>query len=306
MSKLIAFAAIQGGYKVVSEVEGLYEKALQTYNADTKVEFPNTGYFLPVIYSLTGLKVTCLEDIKKPLAFARGLLPPHVKSKNHLPYLGPLLDAGMAGIIAYEIKEALRSVTDPDFYYPHEDPDLDAGRIWTGPADDTILRKRGVEFVDGSAPGFAAIVGAAPNPEIAKMIVEDYQKKSLYIFCAANHNGKTVIEQLIEAGVQVGWNTRIVPFGPDISSAVFALGFANRAAMAFGGVQPGDYKKILMYNKERIFAFRQRIGRHRNGMGRGCRRLCELGLPHTGRYRYPGDSAHGYLYLRACGHQRDP
>ncbi len=260
MSKLIAFAAIQGGYKVVSEVEGLYQRALKTFNADTKVQFPNTAYYLPVIYSLTGMKVETLEDIKKPLAFARGLLPPHVKGKNHLPYLGPLLDAGMAGIIAYEIKEALRIVNEPDFYIAQEDPDVEAGKIWTGPADDTILRKRGVEFVDGSAPGFAAIVGAAPSPEIAKMIVEDYQKKSLYIFCAANHNGQTVIEQLLEADVQVGWNTRIVPFGPDISSAVFALGFANRAAMAFGGVQPGDHKKMLMYNKERIFAFVNALG----------------------------------------------
>jgi len=92
------------------------------------------------------------------------------------------------------------------------------------------------------------------------MIVEDYQKKSLYIFCAANHNGTTVIEQCIEAGMQVGWNTRIVPFGPDISSAVFALGFANRAAMAFGGVEPGDYRKMLLYNKERIFAFVNALG----------------------------------------------
>jgi len=117
-----------------------------------------------------------------------------------------------------------------------------------------------VEFVDGSAPGFAAIVGAAPTPEIAKMIVEDYQKRNLYIFCAARHNGTSVIEQLIEAGVQIGWNTRIVPFGPDISSAVFALGFANRAAMAFGGVQPGDYKKILHYNKDRVFAFVNALG----------------------------------------------
>jgi acetyl-CoA synthase len=132
--------------------------------------------------------------------------------------------------------------------------------MWVGPADDIILRKRGVEFVDGSAPGFAAIVGAAPNPEIAKMIVEDYQKRNLYIFCAARHNGTSVIEQLIEAGVQIGWNTRIVPFGPDISSAVFALGFANRAAMAFGGVQPGDYKKILHYNKDRVFAFVNALG----------------------------------------------
>ncbi len=260
MSRLVAFAAIQGGYKVVSQVEGELETALQTYDASTKIGFPNTAYYLPVIYSLTGIKCETLEDLKKPMKFARGLLPPHIKGSNHLPYLGPLLDAGMAGIFAYEVKEALRILRQPDFYVDTEDPDVEAGQIWVGPANDIILRKRGVEFVDGSAPGFAAIVGAAPNAEIAKMIVEDYQKKNLYIFCAANHNGKTVIEQLIEAGVQIGWNTRIVPFGPDISSAVFALGFANRAAMAFGGVQPGDYRRMLMYNKNRIFAFVNALG----------------------------------------------
>ena len=35
--------------------------------------------------------------------------------------------------------------------------------IWLGAANDVIFRKRGVEFVDGTAPGFAAIVGAAPD-----------------------------------------------------------------------------------------------------------------------------------------------
>ena len=260
MSKLVAFAAIQGGYKVVSTAEGLYNNALETYNADTPIGFPNTAYYLPVIYSLTGMKVETLEDLKKPLEFSRGLLPPHIKGKNHLPYLGPLLDAGMAAIFAYEVIEALRILNEPDFYLPQEDPDIEAGKIWVGPADDVILRKRGVEFVDGSAPGFAAMVGAAPSPEIAKMIVEEYQQKNLYIFCAAHHNGQTLIEQLIEADVQVGWNTRIVPFGPDISSAVFALGFANRAAMAFGGVQPGDHQTILHYNKDRVFAFVNALG----------------------------------------------
>ncbi len=260
MSKLIAFAAIQGGYKVVAEAEGRLKKALATYDAATKIGFPNTAYYLPVIYSLTGMKVETLEDLKKPLEFARGLLPPHIKLRHWLPYLGPLLDAGMAGIFSYEIMEALRYLTDPDFYIPREDPDLENGKKWVGAADDTILRKRGVELVDGSAPGFATMVGAAPNAEIAKMIVEDYQKKSLYVFCAANHNGKTLIDQCLEAGMQIGWNTRIVPFGPDISSAVFALGFANRAAMAFGGVTPGDYKKVLLYNKDRIFAFVNALG----------------------------------------------
>ena len=260
MSKLIAFAAIQGGYKVVAQAEGQLNKALQTYDASTKVGFPNTAYYLPVIYSITGLKVETLEDLKAPLAFAKGLLPPHIRLKNWLPYLGPLLDAGMAGILCYEIIEALRYLNEPDFYIAQEDPDIENGKLWVGAADDTILRKRGVEFVDGSAPGFAAMVGAAPNKEIAKMIVEDYQKRSLYIFCAANHNGKTLIQQCLDAGMQIGWNTRIVPFGPDISSAVFALGFANRAAMAFGGVKPGDFKTILKYNKERVFAFVNALG----------------------------------------------
>jgi acetyl-CoA synthase len=260
MSRLVAFAAIQGGYNIVSKVEGKYKRALQTYNADTKVGFPNTAYYLPVIYSLLGLKVETLEDMKKPLDFARKLLPPHVKGHNHLPYLGPLLDAGMAALFAFELEEALRYLEDPDFYHPAEEVDEDSGKIWLGAADDTVMRKRGVEFVDGSAPGFAAIVGAAPDVETAKLIVEEYQRRSLYIFCAANQNGTTVIEQLRKGGVQVGWNTRIVPFGPDISSAIFALGFANRAAMAFGGVKPGDYKTILKYNKDRIFAFVNALG----------------------------------------------
>ena len=260
MSKLVAFAAIQGGYNIVSQVEGEYKKALQTFDADTKVGFPNTAYYLPVIYSLLGIKVETLEDMKKPLDVARKLLPPHVKGANHLPYLGPLLDAGMAALFAFEVKEAIRYLNEPDFYYYSEETDIDNGKLWLGAADDVVFRKRGVEFVDGSAPGFAAIVGAAPDPEIAKTIVEEYQKRNLYIFLAASHNGTSVAEQLVEAGVQVGWNTRIVPFGPYISSAIFALGFANRAAMAFGGIEPGDYRRMLMYNKNRIFAFVNALG----------------------------------------------
>jgi len=260
MSRLVAFAAIQGGYNIVSKVEGRLKRALDSQDASTQVGFPNTAYYLPVIYSLLGTKVETLEDLQEPLGFARKLLPPHIQGRHHLPYLGPLLDAGMAALFAFEIDEALNYLECPDMYLPTEEVDLDAGKIWLGAADDTIMRKRGVEFVDGSAPGFAAIVGAAPDAETAKMIVEEYQRRSLYIFCAANQNGTTVIDQLIEGDVQVGWNTRIVPFGKEISAAIFALGFANRAAMAFGGVEPGDYKKILMYNKDRIFAFVNALG----------------------------------------------
>jgi len=260
MSKLVAFAAIQGAYNIVSKAEGTYKRALEKYGPDQKLEFPNTAYYLPIIYSILGIPVKTLGDAKKPLEVVRKLLPAHIKNVYHLPYLGPLLDAGMAAILAEEIAEAIRYVEDPDFYLVSEDIDEASGKIWLGAAEDTVFRKRGIQFVDGTAPGFAAIVGAAPDPETAKWIAEEYQKKNLYVFMVANQNGTTFTEQLLAAGVQVGWNTRLVPYGPDISAAVFALGFANRAAMAFGGVKPGDFKKMLLYNKERIFAFVNALG----------------------------------------------
>ena len=261
MSKLVAFAAIQGGYNIVSKAEGKLKEAIDKYGPKQEIGFPNTAYYLPVIYSLMGMKVETLADAEPVMKRCRALLPPHVKKDCHVPYLGPLLDAGIAAIFAEEIVEAIRYVEEPDFYQPSvEDPDIENGKIWLGAADDAIMRKRGVEFVDGTAPGFAAIVGAAPNPEIAKNIVEEYQKKNLYIFLAANQNGTTVAEQLIEAGVQIGWGVRIVPFGPDISAAVYAVGFANRAGLSFGGIEPGDYKRMLAYQKDRIFAFVNALG----------------------------------------------
>jgi len=76
-----------------------------------------------------------------------------------------------------------------------------------------------------------------------------------YVFMCAEYDGKRFSEQLVEAEVQIGWPTRLVSFGPDISAAAFAMGFATRAAMSFGGIEPGDYRKILIYNKDRVFAF---------------------------------------------------
>jgi acetyl-CoA synthase len=261
MSKMVAFAVVQGAYNIVSKAEGKYQEALEKYGGAQKLEFPNTAYYLPVIYSLTGIKVTDLDSAKQVLDFSRALLPPHIKNDCNLPYLGPILDAGMGAIFAEEIVEAIRYVEDPDFYQPEvEDPDVENGKIWLGAADDAIMRKRGVEFVDGSAPGFAAVVGAAPDSATAKKIAEEYQLKSIYVFMAANQNGTTFAEQLVQEGVQIGWNTRLVSFGPDISAAVFAVGFANRAGMSFGGIQPGDYKKMLAYQKDRIFAFVNALG----------------------------------------------
>ena len=258
MSKIIASAAIRGAHKIVERAEKKVQEALEKWGPDQQVGFPDTAYYLPIIYAILGIPVEKIADMKPILARCRTLLPPLVKEKTALPYLAPALDAGMATFFAEEMIEAIRYLEAPNFYTKQEDilPD----NIWLGAANDVIFRKRGVEFVDGTAPGFAAIVGAAPSPEVAKKIATELQEKNLYVFMCAEHEGKRFSEQLVEAGVQIGWPTRLVSFGPDVSAAVFAMGFACRVAMAFGGIKPGDYRKNLLYNKDRTFAFVMPMG----------------------------------------------
>jgi len=253
MSKIIASAAIRGAYKIVDQAEKKWQEAMDKFGAGEPVGFPNTAYYLPVIYGIMGAKVEKLGDMEPVLKKCKALLPPPVREEHPLPYLAPALDAGMVTFFAEELIEAIRYLEQPDFYVKGEDPTDD--NIWLGAADDVILRKRGVEFVDGTAPGFAAIVGAAPTSKIAASIAQELQQKNLYVFMASEYNGQRFAEQLLEEGVQIGWPTRLVSFGPDISAAVFAMGFATRAAMSFGGIGPGDFRKILIYNKDRIFAF---------------------------------------------------
>ncbi len=253
MSKIIASAAIRGAHKIVDRAEKKWQEAMDKWGPKEPVGFPNTAYYLPIIYGILGIPVEKLGDMEQVLKRCKSLLPPMVKETHPLPYLAPALDAGMATFFAEEIEEAIRYLEQPDFYLRGED--VEDNKIWLGAADDVIMRKRGVEFVDGTAPGFAAVCGSAPTPEIAKMIAQELQEKNLYVFMCAEHNGKRFSEQLVEAGVQIGWPVRLVSYGPDISAAVFAMGFATRAAMSFGGIDPGDFRKILIYNKDRIFAF---------------------------------------------------
>jgi acetyl-CoA synthase len=258
MSKIIASAAIRGAHKIVEQAEKKWQEAMDKWGANEAVGFPNTAYYLPIIYGILGTKIEKLGDMEPVLKKCRALLPPPVREEHPLPYLAPALDAGMVTFWAEEIIEAIRYLEAPDFYVLGEE--VADSNIWLGAADDVIMRKRGVEFVDGTAPGFAAILGAAPTPEIAKEIAEELQKKNLYVFMASEYNGERFSEQLVKASVQIGWPTRLVSFGPDVSATVFAMGFATRAAMSFGGIEPGDYRKILIYNKDRIFAFAMPLG----------------------------------------------
>ena len=250
MSKLICSAAIRGAHNIVARAEQKLNETIEQLGADQTVEYPNTGYYIPIIYGMTGREVTKLSDFQPVLEETKELLPPIVAEQTWVPYLGHALDAGMATLWAEEIIEACKYLVGPN----------PVDGIWLGAADDVIMRERGIEFVDGTAPGFAAIVGAAPDNATAVKIARELQEKSLYVFMSSETNGISFAEQLAEEGVQMGWETRLVPFGKDISATIYALGFATRAALSFGGVEAGDYARILRYNQNRVFAFVMALG----------------------------------------------
>jgi acetyl-CoA synthase len=142
MSKLICSAAIRGAHKIVARAEEKWREAMDKWGPKQEVGFPNTAYYLPIIYGITGIPVRTLGDMEQVLKLCRRLLPPPVREKVHLPYLAPALDAGMATFFAEEIIEAIKYLENPNVYVHGEEPTED--NIWLGAADDIILRKRGV------------------------------------------------------------------------------------------------------------------------------------------------------------------
>lgn len=258
MSKIIATKAIRGAHSLVSRAENELKLAISNSGPETKVEFPNTGYFLPISHGILGLKIETLAGLQELLQEARNLLPPIPEKEKWLPFLGHTLDAGMAALFADEIIEAIKYTKNPLPYLTAANPD--DSHLWLGAANDVIMRERGIEFVDGTAPGFAACVGYCPTNELAVKLARELQEKNLYVFMSAGADGKSMASQLREEGIQLGWDTRLVPFGDDVTATIHSLGFATRVALSFGGAQPGDFQKILRYNKNRVFAFVLALG----------------------------------------------
>jgi acetyl-CoA synthase len=267
MSRYIATRAIRGANALVTEAEVMLNKALLEKGPDFPVTFPNTAYYLPLILGMTGNSVENLGQLQPVLDQARKLLHPLPSNRYWTPYLGETLDSGMATLLAAETIEAVRFVYN---LQPEPMAGLElagstnygsngSGHL-NGPIDDIQLRSWGIQLVDGRMPGFAAIVGAAKSNEVAVQIVRELQKRNILTFLSGNVNGRSIIHQLKEEGVELGYDTYTVPFGTDTLSAIYALGFATRSALTFGGIKPGQARDILVYNKNRVFAFVLALG----------------------------------------------
>ena len=270
MSRYIATRAIRGANALVTEAEFMLNKALAEKGPDAPISFPNTAYYLPTIFAMTGIAVEKLGQLTDVLKHARELLHPVPASSKWTPYLGETLDGGMATLFAAEAIEAIRFLygLQPEpkpglqlaggTAYPQLGESLE-GHL-NGPIDDIRLRAWGIQLVDGRMPGFAAIVGCAKNNQVAVKIVRELQKRNILTFLCGNVNGRSIIDQLQEEGVELGYDTYTVPFGTDTISAIYPIGFASRSALTFGGLKAGMAQEILLYNKERVFAFVLALG----------------------------------------------
>jgi len=255
MSKIIATGAIRGSHKVFKKAEELLAKVVAEKGKDFTFEFPDTAYYLPMINAMTGVQVRTVGEMADALEMTREMLQAEPDDVMWKPYLGEALDSGMATLFAEEIWLALRYIEGLE---PVKDPET--GFVYNGFITDTIQRNLGVQLVDGTMPGFAAIIGAAPDDDTAVNIVRELQEKNILTFLSGNLNGESCTKQLLRKGVELGWDTRIVPLGPETEHTLYALDWAIRASLIFGGKKAGDFKEHLKYQKDRVFAFALVLG----------------------------------------------
>ncbi len=209
------------------------EGAVSQYGADKAVGFPHTAYCLPCYYSVTGVKIKTLGDMKEALGVIRTLM-----TREHA--LDDALMSGVATALCAEFIEALKYL---DGAQPYEEPCY-------GHLADSIIRELGVPLVTGDIPGVAVILGSAPTAKEGVDLIKSYQAQGILVTLVGG-----IIDQAAELGLKMGYNVRIVPLGRDVTSVIHVVSVALRAALIFGNVTPSDTASLITYTSDRVPAF---------------------------------------------------
>jgi acetyl-CoA synthase len=237
MSEIIAKLAGEGAGKIYDLVSAALGKTIAERGEATAVRFPGTTYFFPLAFALLGVEVKTLGDLPGVREAGRALLP----SGEAGPPAEAIGRTGEAILLAGEIALGLR-------YLAGEEPQKDCPGFFS----DDILRTLGIQLVDGRMAGFACLLGAAPDAEDAVRIVRGFQKRNILVFAGGESKGISVIDQLKEKKVAMGWDSYCVPYGRDTFSAIFVLNWAIRAPLTYGGLKKGEKEKIIDYCRQRV------------------------------------------------------
>ncbi|MGD0336952.1 MAG: acetyl-CoA decarbonylase/synthase complex subunit alpha/beta [Candidatus Omnitrophota bacterium] len=244
MSEVLVQLGTKGSQAVLNLTKSSLDKAIAAKGKDAKIEFPETNYYFPLINALLNIEVKTLADCENALTQAEGLnknIP--AKSGLNIAALGGILNKGVATLICEEILAALSVLNS-------EHPKGGIGFI-----PDKILRSLGLQLVDGRISGIAVILGPAKDADSAAELIRNFQSKSIVSLLAGNISGNTFLKQLEEKGIEVGLENYIVPLGEDYLSAIYAVNFAVRAPLIYGGFKPGQWQGIAEYIRNRVPAF---------------------------------------------------
>ena len=222
-----------GNDAVYGLTETAIDNAIAQYGADQAVAFPHTAYSLPCYYAVTGTKVSNLGELKEALGVVKTLM---TREKR----LNDAFMSGVATALCAEFIEVLKYINNET---PYEEP-------CSGHLMDATIRELGVPLVTGDIPGVAVILGAAPTKEEAVELVKSYQAQGILVTLVGG-----VIDQCLEAGLNMGAAVRIIPLGRDVTSVIHVVSVAIRAALIFGNVTPGDAGNLMKYTFERVLAF---------------------------------------------------
>ena len=139
-----------GNDAVYGLTEQAIDAAIAQHGEDKAVSFPDTAYSLPCYYSVTGVKVTTLKELKEALGVVKTLM-------TRAPRLNDAFMSGVATALCAEFIEVLKYI---DGAAPYEQP-------LYGHLPDAVIRELGVPLVTGDIPGVAVLLNAAPTKEEA-------------------------------------------------------------------------------------------------------------------------------------------
>jgi len=230
--------AYDGTVIAVDLAESLLRRAIHRHGNEYPIRYPDTDYYLPVILSLSGKKVSRLGELIPILKYLRKRMKKKLSFNN-------ILLCGESTAYAAEIIEALSSIDDDD--KPHAGPRK-------GFLGDQVLRRYGILLLDWTIPGLAILVGKAKSAVALTGILSDLQAKGFLIFLACE-----AAEQALAAGLKPDIDSLTFSAG-SVTGMIHAVNFALRAGLLFGGIAPGARDKQRYYQHRRVRAFLLQLG----------------------------------------------
>lgn len=235
--------AYSGAINAVSQAETLLNQAIGMYGAEHPIVYPDTAYYLPAIYCLSGEEIKTLGDCVSVINRLRTMLKE--KLHCHTEYLF----AGEAAWYAADIIEAVRCLLNTPEKHPI---------VWprTGFLGDSAIRRHGIKMADWTIPGQVLIMGRARDGKELAEAVDKLAKMGFMIFLCDE-----VVEQLADEEMDLDEDSIVYPLG-SLTQAVHFSNYVLRAGIMFGGVAAGQRDALRDFLCRRMRAFVLYLGEH--------------------------------------------